>query len=99
MLHMRANGRPKMNEDPRRTFLLGVAGTGLLVVGCAASGRGDAKAAVGENGDEGVTPPEDLMREHGVLSRILLVYEESARRLDAEQPLSVDALAKSADII
>jgi hypothetical protein len=26
---------------------------------------------------EEVTPPEDLMREHGVLDRVLLVYEAS----------------------
>ncbi len=39
------------------------------------------------------------MREHGVLNRILLIYDESARRLDAQQPLPVDVLAKSADIV
>ena len=32
-----------------------------------------------------VTPPEDLMREHGVLNRILLIYDEHIRRLDAKQ--------------
>ena len=33
-----------------------------------------------------VTPTEDLMREHGLLNRVLLVYEECARRLEAGQP-------------
>src|SRR5205814_5310769 len=33
-----------------------------------------------------VSPAEDLMREHGLLNRVLLVYEECARRLDAGQP-------------
>ncbi len=31
--------------------------------------------------DEGVTAPEDLMKEHGVLNRCLLIYEEGIRRL------------------
>jgi hypothetical protein len=30
-----------------------------------------------------VTPPEDLMREHGVLKRVLLIYREGIRRLQA----------------
>src|ERR1041385_1882970 len=29
--------------------------------------------------DEGVTAPEDLMKEHGVLNRCLLIYEEGLR--------------------
>ncbi len=39
------------------------------------------------------------MREHGVLNRILLIYEEGARRLDAQQQLPIDVLARSADIV
>ena len=33
-----------------------------------------------------VSPVEDLMREHGLLNRVLLVYDECARRLEAKQP-------------
>ncbi|HEX9287735.1 MAG TPA: hemerythrin domain-containing protein [Thermoanaerobaculia bacterium] len=33
---------------------------------------------------EEVTPAEDLMREHGVLNRVLLVYEECLRRLSSK---------------
>ena len=29
---------------------------------------------------ENVTPPEDLMREHGVLDRVLLIYEAEGSR-------------------
>jgi hemerythrin-like domain-containing protein len=36
--------------------------------------------------EEEVAPAEDLMREHGVLNRILLVYEELLRRLAAARP-------------
>lgn len=87
-----------MNQDTRRRFLLGAAGTSLLFVGCAKGAAGEANAPKGEQG-EGVAPPEDLMREHGALNRILLVYDEGARRLEAQQQMPIDALAKSAEII
>src|SRR5262245_9574289 len=87
---------PAEAETPRRRFLLATA-TGLLV-GCAKASGGEAHAA-GGGAEEDVTPPEDLMREHEVLNRILLIYDESARRLDAQQPFPVDAVAKSADIV
>src|SRR5207302_5425015 len=46
-----------------------------------------------------VGPPEDLMREHGVLKRVLLIYSEALRRLDAKQDFPPDALADAAKII
>ena len=42
-----------------------------------------------------VSPTEDLMREHGLLNRVLLVYEECARRLEAgEDPKVLPDAAK-----
>ena len=49
--------------------------------------------------EEDVTPAEDLMREHGVLNRILLVYEESIRRLEAGVELPPDAVSGAAGIV
>lgn len=49
--------------------------------------------------EEEVSPVEDLMREHGVLKRILLVYEEAARRLEGKEDLPPEALANSARLI
>src|SRR2546423_5653327 len=46
-----------------------------------------------------VSPPEDLMREHGVLKRVLLIYGEALRRLDAKQDFPPDALADAAGVI
>jgi hypothetical protein len=39
--------------------------------------------------EEEVAPPEDLMREHGVLKRVLLVYREVIRRVDAHEEVPV----------
>jgi hemerythrin-like domain-containing protein len=50
--------------------------------------------------EEEVSPAEDLMREHGVLNRILLVYEECVRRLSAQKPdFAPGVLADGARII
>lgn len=46
-----------------------------------------------------ISPVEDLMREHGVLSRILLIYKEIALRLDNNQPFPLDAIFKTTEII
>src|SRR5262249_11773367 len=83
-----------MVHVPRRGLLtLTGLGAAPLRSGCAS---GDAGAGGGE---EDVTPAEDLMREHGLLARILLVYEEGLRRLDAKQEPPLDALASAAGIV
>lgn len=88
-----------MNRD-RRGFLVRTGGIGLVgvlgdSVAAAESAGGKKKAGA----DEDVAPPEDLMREHGVLNRILLVYEEAIRRAEAKQPFPTEAVASAADII
>src|SRR5206468_2981629 len=74
--------------------------TGLLLAGCqgmaAARGKGDQRA--GEE-EEKVTPGEDLMQEHGVLKRILLVYGESIRRIEANADLPPEPLNKAARLV
>lgn len=49
--------------------------------------------------EEEVTPPEDLMREHGVLKRVLLIYREGIRRIDSGQQVPTQALHAGAGII
>ncbi|MEV0829789.1 hemerythrin domain-containing protein [Nonomuraea rubra] len=46
-----------------------------------------------------VTPPEDLMREHGVLKRVLLIYREGIRRVNAGEQVPVQPLHAGAGII
>ena len=52
-----------------------------------------------KNKENEVAPPEDLMREHGVLKRILLVYGEALRRMDAKEDLPPEPIQESAKII
>ncbi len=49
--------------------------------------------------DAGVTAPEDLMKEHGVLNRCLLIYEEGIRRLRNKEEVSPDVFKHNAELI
>ena len=83
----------------RRVFLR----SGIIFSGAALAGGGLLRAAEAEKkSDEKeaeVGPPEDLMREHGVLKRVLLIYGAVLRRLDAKQGFPPEALADAAGII
>ncbi len=81
----------------RRVFLR----SGIIFSGAALAGatllRGGEKEEQSKEIDVG--PPEDLMREHGVLKRVLLIYGEALRRLDARQVFPPEALSDAAKII
>ena len=49
--------------------------------------------------EEEVSPAEDLMREHGVLNRVLLMYDEMLRRLNVGSEFPPEVLAKAAGLI
>lgn len=78
----------------RRELVLGGIGLGLLA-GCAGK-----RTMVTDEEDEKeeVTPTEDLMREHGVLERLLLVDEEVLTRLEAGQPAPLPVLVRALDL-
>jgi hemerythrin-like domain-containing protein len=46
-----------------------------------------------------VNPVEDLMREHGVLMRVLLIYEEAISRINAKKEIPSAIISDSARII
>jgi hemerythrin-like domain-containing protein len=52
-----------------------------------------------EHDEAEVTPGEDLMQEHGVLERVLLVYDESARRIVAGEAVDLTIITTAADIV
>jgi hemerythrin-like domain-containing protein len=49
--------------------------------------------------DAGVTAPEDLMKEHGVLNRCLLIYEEAIRRLRSKEEVAPAVFNHTAELI
>ena len=93
-----------MNKT-RRELLAGIslAGAGALLVGCrrgsnqASSVANQNEPTAGELGPADVTATEDLMREHGVLRRALLVYREAATRLRQDaNSITPEVLEKTA---
>lgn len=89
----------------RREFLAAIASaSGLVLAGCTRQGtaREDpdkASASTGGETEAEVTPGEDLMQEHGVLERVLLIYDESDRRIEHGEQLDLAVLTSAAGII
>ena len=91
----------------RRLFVLaGAALTAAAPAVIIRPARGDEKG-VGEKlkemvtgkKDEDVTPPEDLMREHGVLDRVLLLYEAGIRKFTSNEDFDQNLISQSAEVI
>src|SRR5262252_1974940 len=60
---------------------------------------GPATAAQHVEKEPEVTPPEDLMREHGVLDRLLLVYEAALRKFEANEDFDPAIISGTAQIV
>ena len=82
------------HETKRRELLAAGAGLILVAIPARAAGRKPAKKE-----EEEVSPGEDLMREHGVLNRVLLAYDEVARRLDGQEDAPLEPLAAAGGLI
>ena len=90
-----------MNEQTRRAFIR--AG---LIAGASAFGGAklfgtteEKQSEEGKHMEPEVGPAEDLMREHGILKRVLLVYGEGIRRIETDQELPPETIMDSAKII
>lgn len=70
----------------------------FLVAGAALAASGVACGAEKQPAAEDVSAIEDLMREHGVLSRILLIYEEGIRQLKAKRHSPLEPTRLSAQL-
>jgi hemerythrin-like domain-containing protein len=86
-------------DRARRRFLKDAVGVGAAIALASRGLRGEAKPEKEKEEEENVSPTEDLMREHGVLRRILLVYGEVIRRVESNQEVKPDLVGHSAQII
>lgn len=94
-----------MNINTRRNFLRvsAVVGAGLVLSGCGKKEPGPAETKQDTDTDQKpeteVTATEDLMREHGILRRALLIYSAAAVRLRGNAAnVPPDALQKTANL-
>jgi hemerythrin-like domain-containing protein len=88
--------------DDRRSFLAATAAFSIGTLGLTPGHvRGDDKPKDDKKDQpaEEVGAAEDLMREHGVLNRILLIYEEGLRRLRTKESVPPDVFYKPALLV
>jgi hemerythrin-like domain-containing protein len=85
----------------RRHFLhhTSIAGAGLLVPALAFANPQNPPSPEKPKDAEDISPAEDLMREHGVLNRVLLIYDHHLHLLAAKQTFDGSVLAGAADVI
>lgn len=79
----------------RKGLILTLAGgvAGHLLSGC------KEEKEPGEGEGQEVSPPEDLMQEHGLLNRVLLIYDTCRGHLVNKESFSLESLAAAAGII
>src|SRR5918997_1743453 len=93
----------------KREFMQAASSTGIVLMGSLATPTvlssliTPTLAAQNDPQKEGKkgkdTPPEDLMREHGVLDRVLLIYEAGMRKLAANEDFDHSVMIASAEIV
>src|SRR5438477_11243916 len=94
-----------MNNEPnwnRRGFFdaAGKIGAGLMVGGIALAQHEAVKnARKKEEKPEEIGPTEDLMREHGVLNRVLLIYDHFVYQIDQKRDIKSELVTNAANII
>lgn len=79
------------------TVVVGAAVAGGLIAPSVNAAEHKQKSAGGDEGQ--VTPPEDLMREHGVLDRLLLVYEAGLRKISSNEDFDIAVISDTAGIV
>jgi hemerythrin-like domain-containing protein len=83
------------SASPRRTFIR----QGGLLLGAAALSCGAMFGCAQQPAKVEVSAAEDLMEEHGVLRRLLLIYDEMARRLECCTEFAPEVLTQAATLV
>jgi len=78
-------------------ILAGVGST--IMTGPGTFGQEKKNGSKGQDEDDDVSQAEDLIREHGVLKRVLLIYREVVNRLDSKHDFPPDVVMGSAKLI
>jgi hemerythrin-like domain-containing protein len=100
---MDENKKLAFSDNSRRGFLrqgtlliatASVAGLSGLAVSCTSE-----KKAENEEDEEMVSANEDLMREHGLLQRMLLIYDTAMMRMSNEETFNPAYISQTATII
>ena len=90
---------PADSSSSRRSFLLTSVATSSVLGLSACNAAGPVAHDEHEPAELEVSATEDLMREHGVLERLLLIYEESARRASGAGDFDPKFVTQAAAIV
>jgi hemerythrin-like domain-containing protein len=71
----------------------------LIIAGAAAASCAVAARAGAQKTAPAVTPNEELMHEHGLVTRVILIYRRSIELLNANEKVDAAALGEAAQII
>src|SRR5437762_9077320 len=85
---IRKNRRQFIQQGIQIAAVTGI--TGVAMFGCKGKEEGE---------DKEVSPPEDLMQEHGLLNRVLLIYDHCKSSPLSKQAFDVAVILNSANII
>jgi hemerythrin-like domain-containing protein len=94
--------RPLSSEPTARATSRRAVVAGLAVAASAAGSAwaaGEKRKGGGKEEEEDIGPGEDLMREHGVLRRVLLVHAEVLRRLASGGEIDPQVLQRTGKLI
>jgi hemerythrin-like domain-containing protein len=80
----------------RREFLSSAVPAAAMLIPGAVAFAAPAKKA---EGDEDVSTNEDLMREHGILKRVLLAYDEVIRRIRGGREFPPETVTAGANVV
>src|SRR3954453_15134664 len=76
---------------PMRRAVISAGAAGLMMI--------NGGVALAASDDEGVTAPEDLMKEHGVLNRCLLIYEGAIRRIETKEEIGPEVFQHTGTLV
>ena len=84
----------------RRAWMknLGIGSISLAVIGCESLTSPESFDESSEEQNE-ITPAEDLMFEHGVIERLLLIYDEFVKLIESNENFSQKLIYDTSDII
>jgi len=89
---------PFSSSLDRRRFLVGSSAWAGLAVSANLASAAD-QPAPGTPVEIEVSPVEALMRQHGILRRCLLIYDETSQRLDSNRDFDMTVLGRAAEIV
>src|SRR4051794_13921085 len=92
------------SSNDRRSFLVSATAVTVAAMSPGFAVLNAAEVASEKHGEPEISAPEisapeDLMREHGLLNRILLIYEEGLRRMRNREHVAADVFLKPAELV